>query len=265
MNCETSCVGNKKKTRMNLLQTLLIAILGVFFLLYISTSEEIAAGSNSDVIYYLWLGANVSVYRILIFSWGIIPFTISCFEDYTKNCTLIKIEKIGILRYCTRKAMMSVITTMITVILGFALYIIYLRTRFPIFNGDANRCPAFSQLLIDNKPCQYAMATIWNISLFSAVWAMVANCVSTIIPNKCYITAIPVMGYYLINEISNMLRLPNRLHIVSIGWGQVYYDNPYNAIVGNTLFFVICITIITCLFIIGVKKRVSDVERWDNA
>lgn len=48
-------------------------------------------------------------------------------------------------------------------------------------------------------------------------------------------------------------------------FAQEAYDNPYNAIVGNTLFFVICITIITCLFIIGVKKRVSDVERWDDA
>src|SRR5699024_8094222 len=94
--------------------------------------------------------------------------------------------------------------------MGLSLFLFLVRIKLPLFS-TVSTGDAYASLLDQDMPIRYLLYHVTQISLTSALFAVIALCVSTYLPNKFVTVAAPLVIYFVAHRFTTQLDIPDYL------------------------------------------------------
>lgn len=201
--------------------------------------------TESDVIYLCGLSMTGSGAMILIICvLPIIPFATTYASERNEHSDRFWMIRTGVGQYSANKVLVAGISGFFTTSLGILIFILLLLTKCPLFT-KANVGDGYSVLLVEGKPLAYLSCYIIHVSLSSAIFAVLAFCVSTFIPNKFTAVAAPAVLYFIALRFTETMNIPQYLK------AGAFVEWIYDAGTPASSLLLKAGTVITICFVLG--------------
>lgn len=207
----------------------LISILCIFLALVSTGSEELIPGlvnhtSSSAIYYFQWSMSGVTVIAM-----AAIAYSTSFCSDWKNGFTVLVIGRSNPLAYSLSKVMVSYAAGAGAYILGCFLYLGVLCVFFPFSkgSGDIGLGGFYTELLAQGKVIIYLNTVILIGGLQNGLYSALAMFFSFSMPNVFVIISAPVLTYYFIANVFDMIHPPFWIDL----WG-VYRAGIFHHIKG---------------------------------
>lgn len=239
----------------------LLTVAGMVFLSLCSLINEMKAIPDSSV-YYLYMVYFYYPMWMIALVLASIPGAISFCIDWNTHVYRMKIIRCGKRRYIVSKIIITWVTAFLTVTFSQTLMLVLLASGRPIFldgDGNALRRGIYQAYLNTNDIWIYFMSKVFFQSIGVAFFAVFALWISAKITDTLVVVTAPIIGYYIMDNLSIWLGLPNYLSIPrlikgnieivkGIGYTWLYVGTVFG---GLTLFF-------SCLFFKNCRRRIEN-------
>src|SRR5690625_1060911 len=170
----------------------LFSVCGVTLIITFAVWNWITDPQHYDVL-YLYSGGTGG--GSLFLMTGILPvfaFATTFASEWNQQATSFWMVRTGIRKYSISKVVVTAFSGFLTSAIGFILFILLMRIKFPLFlsitTGDG-----YVVLLENGQPIKYLMYHITHLSLTSMLFAVIALWVSAYIPNTFVAVASPLI------------------------------------------------------------------------
>lgn len=233
----------------------LLTVAGMTLLSLGSLLNEMKTVTSASV-YYLYMVYFYYPIWLIALMFAPVPGTISFCIDWNTGIYRTKIIRCGKTRYIMSKIIIAWATAFLTVLFSQILMLVLLANGRPIFsNEDGNALQNGIYQIYLNKSgiWIYFMSKIFCQSMGAAFFALLALWVSAKVTNPLVAATVPIIGYYIIDNVSVWLKLPIYLSIPrlikgnieivkGIGWTCLYVGGIFGglALLFGYLFFRNC-------------------------
>ncbi|MFA9379658.1 MAG: hypothetical protein ACERKO_01235, partial [Acetanaerobacterium sp.] len=121
--------------------------------------------------------------------------------------------------------------------------------------GAANANPIYVQWLEQGHFILYFGALILSVSLCGGVFSVLALCISTILPNLFVIVAAPMLCYYALVNLTNLLGMPSFLQLNKVYMARCNLGTPLVSFAYVVGFSIIVTILLGTCFMLGTRRR----------
>ncbi len=176
---------------------LYIVSAAIAFLLCLDVIEVI--DGNGDVVSVLEFAGNLTWLGYLIMALAILPFGYMYCDECNEHYNRTMLSRCTSLEYAISRIMSSFAGGFLCVAMGYVIWMIVESLFYP-FMAEGGYAYHDSYLLSRGKIFAWTAVKILAISMRDGFYVAVAVLVSTVVPNKYLIMAIPMMLYRIIIE-----------------------------------------------------------------
>ncbi|MDW7656184.1 MAG: hypothetical protein SCM11_03295 [Bacillota bacterium] len=233
----------------------IISLSILLLLMYFSVWGFIATAQ--DAIYLLGLTlsgtANALLFLCLL---PILPYATSFAGEWNEQAVSFWVIRLGCTRYALGKIVVSALSGFLFTAAGMLLFIGLLSLRLPLFvrssTGDV-----YSVLLDQGHPWQYLFFYIMHLALSSALFAVAALWVSTIITHTFTAITGPLVIYFIAHRFTTTLDIPTFLKAGAIVERVHGTGTPWQAlgVKGATVF--VLVLIMGILTFVNIRRKVQ--------
>lgn len=204
-------------------KTFLFTVTGMVFLSLCSLINEMKAIPDSSV-YYLYMVYFYYPMWMIALVLAPIPGAIAFCIEWNTHVYRIKIIRCGKRKYILSKIIITLVTAFLTVTLSQILMLALLASGRPVFldgDGNALREGIYHSYLNMNGIWIYFMSKVFFQSIGVSFFAVFALWISVKITDIFVVVTAPIIGYYIIDNISIWIGLPNYLSIPRLIKGNI--------------------------------------------
>jgi hypothetical protein len=209
-----------------------------------------------DAIYLLGLTlsgtANALLYLCLL---PILPFATSFAGEWNQQAVPFWVIRQGCTRYALGKIVLSAFSGFLFTAAGMLLFIGLLTLRLPLFVSSSTG-DVYSILLDQGHPWRYLFFCIAHLALSSALFAVAALWVSTIICHTFTAIAGPLVIYFVAHRFTTTLDIPTYLKAGAIVEWVHGTGTPWQALGVKAATIAVLILILSVLTLINIRKKV---------
>jgi len=239
------------------------AVLILLLISAISTFTEyrITQG-NSSIIYYstFFLSGELSLMSIVV---AALPYSNSFGQDWHNQLTRYEIVRATPGAYAWSKYIVTALSSFLAVFLAYMVSVAVLALRSPLSipgrNGigfaASGEQPLFA--LINSQPILYLCCRMALIAIHASFWAVFALWISTLLNNVFIVLASPLIAYYLIINVSSVLKLPRLLDLRLVYQGLFALGDWWMTFLYALLFFGSLSAFLGWLFSHNVKRLIA--------
>lgn len=201
----------------------LLTVVGMIFLSLGSLLNEMKAMPDSSVYYLYMVYYYYPMWMIGLVLAPISGATSFC-VDWNTQAYRLKIIRCGKRKYILSKILITWMTAFLAVALSQMLMLVilsYCRTTFLDGDGNALLGGIYQAYLNKNDIWIYFMSKVFFLSIGVAFFAVLALWISVKITDTLVVVTTPIIGYYIIDNISIWLRLPKYLSIPRLIKGNI--------------------------------------------
>lgn len=231
---------------------------------FLTISQELTLGSQSvGILYYYGMFESFGAFSVLRCFLAALPFATSYCEDwnsrYLHGCVIRSSPE----SYACSRAISVALSGFLATIMGYLLTFAILAIRMPILSADAGQNEIYLSeagfgTLLPNHPVLFLLLHVFVSGLNYGFWAVFALCVSGVLPNPFLVLASPVIGWYVLVNLSDFLCLPGSLHINIAAAGTAHIQGVLPTIAFSGAYFGVLTLIVGYLFCRRVKWRMAN-------
>lgn len=236
----------------------IVASLGIVVCLLLDSLQDIISNRSGISILYIhtlsWNGSTSLLY---------IVFASFCsstliMSDFESNVIPLWISRGGKPNYATSKCVACSISAMLSVVIAEMVFVIILLPFFPLYmSEDVLRLgleySSYKNLIQNDQVLLYLMMNTIIKSSCAAMFSLIAMRISLKIKSYFATIALPLILYYLLTTLRNIIKVPVFLDFYLIARGLVeLYDNcflsfTYSFIFFEVISFFVAIMLIKCI------------------
>lgn len=201
----------------------LFTVVGTMLLSLGSLLNEMKATPDSSV-YYLYMVYFYYPMWLVVLVLAPIPGAISFCTDWNTQVYRLKIIRCGKRKYILSKIIITWVTAFLTATFSQMLMLVLLAGGRPTFSdgdGNALREGIYQAYLNANGIWVYFVSKVFFQSLGAAFFAVFALWISAKVTDTLVVVTAPIIGYYIIDNISVWLGLPGYLSIPRLLKGNI--------------------------------------------
>lgn len=201
----------------------LITIVGMMFLSLCSLINEMKSFPDASVYYFYMVYFYYPMWMIA-FVLAPIPGATSFCIDWNTRVYRMKVIRCGKKNYILSKIIITWVTAFLTVAFSQILMLVLLASCKPLFldgDGSVLQGGIYQAYLNTSGIGIYFISKVFFQSVGVAFLAVVALWISTKITDTLVVVTAPIIGYYLIDNITIWLKLPGYLSIPRLIKGKI--------------------------------------------
>lgn len=201
----------------------LFTVAGMVFLSLCSLINEMKAIPDSSV-YYLYMVYFYYPMWLILLVLVPIPGAISFCIDWNTHVYRMKIIRCGKRKYIVSQIIITWVTGFLTAAFSQMIMLVLLLSSRPAFldgDGNALRGGIYQAYLNANDIWVYFMSKVFFQSIGAAFFAVFALWISAKITDTLVVVTAPIIGYYMIDNISIWLGLPSYLSVPRLIKGNI--------------------------------------------
>ena len=201
----------------------LFTVGGMLVLSLCSLINEMKSIPNASVYYFYMVYFYYPMWMVA-FVFASIPGAISFCIDWNTRVYRMKLIRCGKRNYIFSKIIITWVTAFLAVAFSQMIMLVLLACGSPVFsNGDGNALHGgiYQAYLSTNGIWLYFISKVFFQSVGVAFFAIFALWISAKITDALVVVTAPIIGYYLIDNISIWLGLPDYLSVSRLIKGKI--------------------------------------------
>ena len=194
------------------------------------------------------------IQTLLVYIFCILPYGDAICQDMEYRFCQLMIIRGKIYFYSISKAISVFLTSLLTMVLGTALYIMVIRTQYYELAWVLEKYiqGAFNSLISYGMHIQYVILCSIQIGFLTGILSLICATASLYIVNRLFIFSLPVISYYALCYLSEVIFGDYGLHLI---YYPIYivFDNEWLSFL--ITFLVTCILFIIFTYIINKKLK----------
>ena len=200
----------------------LIAVLGVT-LTFLLLGEK---PSDFHGIINIYQTNIDQIYALLVFVFCILPYGDGLCRDVECRFYQMMIIRGKVRNYAVSKAVSIFMVSTLTMVIGTGLYIFLLRIWYPqaVWLSEGYVKGAFSGLILSGSYGFYLFLCSIKMGFLTGILALVSVAASLYIANRLFALSLPIISFYMLNYVSQMILYPYSFNWVFNPLYEVYKD-----------------------------------------
>lgn len=231
-----------------------MASVGSILLIMFVSSSGFMSYAMIDVVHLIEhaLTGSGSTFFILAIA-PILPYGMSIALDIEEKVSPFWIIRSGTKKYAVSKFLSAIIAGFLSVMVSIIGFSLILSLFFPLLNV-VSVGSSYATLLENNFPIRYILVIAFHYSLSGGLFAGGAIVISTFIPNKFSVVAMPIVIYFVLVRLTDLAPIPHFLKV------SVLVQDIYPNVSPLASFLYKLIPIIVILFLLG-SVTVKQIHR----
>ena len=165
--------------------------------------------------------------------------------------------------YVVAKTIVIQISTMLTILLSAALYILYVRIQWPLFSEtEKEELDLYMYTSMADMPYLYIMAEFFKYAILAGVLGILAAYISLYIQNRLLLLTVPLMVYYYVMNWTGRLNGDfvrfRAEFIFTPFYGDLIWDHAYK----SYLWAMAIVAILAVILNIAIVKKIR--KDWEK-
>lgn len=173
-------------------------------------------------------------FYIFFFLCAAIPYARSYLADIDADYILNIVRRTSLLTYSLSKCIAVMVSGGLSVIVATGIFLAYLFIRFPAVSDVTISYSGWDVLISQYSALHYIAVKTLLTAVTGGNFAVVALVISTVIKNSFVVLAMPVLIYYLINELVMLFEIPMWCNMI----GFLYYPVFPGHYLASLLYFI---------------------------